>query len=47
MASRMEIRLREIDQKREHNGMTFNDRGVPLTGPHSQKEHNTTSGALD
>lgn len=47
MARRMEIRLRDIEQQREHSALTFDDRGMPLTGPHARKEHATTSGAND
>jgi len=47
MASRMEIRLREQVQRKEHDGLTFDDRGIPTTGPHARREHNTTSGAND
>ena len=47
MASRMEIRLRDRDQKAEHAALAFDDRGSPLTGEHARKEHTTTSGAND
>src|ERR1700733_14109783 len=45
MATRMEIRLRDRDQKREHEATVFDDRGYPTTGAHSFVEHATTSGA--
>lgn len=47
MARRMEIWLRDLTQKREHDGMAFDDKGRPLTGEHAYKEHATTSGAND
>lgn len=47
MASRMEIRLRDRDQRREHAALTFDDRGMPTTGQHARKAVNTTSGATD
>ena len=47
IARDMEIFERDRRQRREHNGLTFDDHGIPLTGPHARKEHNSTSGALD
>lgn len=47
MATRMEIRLRDRDQKREHDAIDFDDKGRPMTGPHAYVEHATTSGAND
>lgn len=44
MASRMEIRLRERDQKREHDATEFDEKGVPLHGPHRRMNNITTSG---
>lgn len=47
MASRMEIRLRERDEKRAHAATEFDDKGRPLTGPHAFVANATTSGAND
>ena len=47
MATRMEIRLRDRDQRREHEATQFNDRGYPTEGPHRYLEDATTSGAND
>lgn len=47
MATRMEIRLRDLEQKRQHDDLEFDDRGIPTTGEHARREHNTTSGAND
>lgn len=38
---------RDYRARKEREGMEFDDRGIPLTGPHARKEHNTTSGAND
>lgn len=46
-ATDMEIWGRDYRQRKEHAAMEFNDRGLPLTGPHAQKVRNTTSGATD
>lgn len=47
IARDMEIWLRDRDQRRDHQSQTFDDRGIPLTGEHARREHNTTSGAND
>jgi hypothetical protein len=47
MARRMEIWLRDLTQKREHDDLAFDDRGIPTTGEHARRERNTTSGAND
>lgn len=33
--------------RKAKEGMEFDDRGIPLTGPHARKEKSTTSGAND
>lgn len=45
--TRMEIQYRELQQKRSHAALEFDDRGIPLTGPHARKEKSTTLGAND
>jgi len=47
MASRMEIRLRDRDQRKAHQALEFDDRGVPTTGPHRHIPNASTSGAND
>lgn len=52
MARRMEIWLRDLTQKREHEATEFSapmpdGSRVPMTGQHRKLEHNTTSGAND
>lgn len=45
MARRMEIRLRDRQQRKEHAALSFDERGRPTTGPHAPVENATTSGA--
>lgn len=53
MATRMEIRLRDQDQRREHLTTEFGPPNpsdgsrVPLTGQHRKLDKNTTSGVVD
>lgn len=53
MASRMEIRLRDQDQRREHLGTEFGPPNpadgsrTPINGQHARLAKNTTSGAND
>ena len=45
MATRIEIWARDRRQRQEHAALEFDDRGVPMTGPHARKSNQTTSGA--
>lgn len=52
MASRMEIRLRDLELKADHDATEFGPMDtdgsrVPLTGDHARRAKNTTSGAND
>jgi hypothetical protein len=47
IARDMEIWERDRRQKREHDDLAFDDRGIPTTGEHARRERNTTSGAND
>ncbi len=43
----MEIWYREHRTREQVAALEFDDRGIPTTGEHARKEHNTTSGATD
>lgn len=45
IATEMEIWHRDRETRRKHEALTFDDRGIPMTGEHARKENATTSGA--
>lgn len=45
--TRMEIQYREMQQKRSHAALEYDDKGRPTTGPHAFVANATTSGAND
>lgn len=45
VATEMEKWGREWRHRQQDAGMTFDDRGIPLTGPHARVANATTSGA--
>ena len=47
IATEMDIWHREHRTRQQMDALEFDDRGIPTTGEHARKAHNTTSGATD